>query len=47
MRLYTVLLYLVQKALHVSDDTLIHNQEHTQTVITTFGTGRNLFVTVC
>jgi len=33
MRLYTVLLYFLQTALHVSDDTLIHHQEHTQTVI--------------
>ena len=40
MRLYTVLLYFLQTALHVSDDTLIHHQEHTQTVITTSGTDR-------
>ena len=36
----------LQTALHVSDDTLIHHQEHTQTVITTSGTGRAVFVTV-
>jgi len=35
-----------QAALHVSDDTLIHHQEHTQTVITTSGTGRTVFATV-
>ena len=39
MRLYTVLLYFLQTVLHVSDDTLIHHEEHTQTVITS-GTGR-------
>jgi len=39
MRLDTVLLYFLQTALHVSDDTLVHNQEHIETVITTFGTG--------
>jgi len=46
MRLYTVLLYFLQIALHVSDDILIHHQEHTQTVITTSGTGRTVFATV-
>ena len=46
MRLYTLLLYFLQTALHVSDDTFIHHQEHTQTVITTSGTGRTVFVTV-
>ena len=46
MRLYTVLLYFLQTALHVSDDTLIHHQEHTQTVITTSGIGRTVFATV-
>jgi hypothetical protein len=45
MRLYTVLLYFCKTALHVSDDTLIHQQEHTQNVITTSGTGRTVFVT--
>ena len=30
----------LQTVLHVSGDTLIHHQEHTQTVITTSGTGR-------
>ena len=29
MRLYTVLLYFLQTALSVSDDTLTHHQEHT------------------
>ena len=43
---YTVLLYFLQTALHVSDDTPIHNQEHTQTVNTTSGTGRTIFATV-
>jgi hypothetical protein len=37
---------LLQTALHVSDDTLIHHQEHTQTVITTSGTGQTVFATV-
>ena len=46
MRLYTVLLYFLQKALHVSDDTLIHHQEHTETVITTSGNGRTVFVSI-
>ena len=46
MRLHTVLLYFLQTALHVSDDTLIHQQEHIQTVITTSGTGRTVFATV-
>jgi len=35
----------LQTALHVSDDTLIHHQEHTQTAITS-GTGRTVFATV-
>ena len=35
----------MQTALHVSDDTLIHHQEHIQTVITS-GTGRTVFATV-
>ena len=39
MRLYTVLLYFCETALYVSDDALIHHQEHTQTVITTSDTG--------
>ena len=46
MQPYTVLLYSLQTALHVSDDTLIHHQEHIQTVFTTSGTGRTVFVTV-
>jgi len=43
MGLYRVLLYFLQTALHVSDDTLIHHQQHTQTVITTSGTSRTVF----
>ena len=46
MQLYTVLLHFLQTALHISDDTLIHNQEHIQTVIATSGTGRTVFATV-
>ena len=46
MRLYTVLLYFLQTAPHVSDDTLIRHQEHIQTVITTSGAGRTVFATV-
>jgi len=46
MRLYTVLLYILQTAVHVSDDTLTHHQEHFHTVITTSGTGRTVFPTV-
>ena len=46
MRLYTVFILFLQTALHVSDYTLIHHQEHTQTVITTSGTGRTVFATV-
>jgi len=42
MRLYAVLLYFLQKSLCVSDDTLIHEQDHIQTVITTSGTGRTV-----
>ena len=30
MRLYTVLLYFLQTALHVSDDTLTHHQENAE-----------------
>ena len=30
MRLFTVFIIFLQTALHVSDDTLIHHQEHTQ-----------------
>jgi hypothetical protein len=45
MRLYTVLLYFLQTALHVSDDALIHHQDHTQNVITS-GTGRTVLRTV-
>jgi len=45
MRLYTVLLYFLQTALHVLDDTLINHQEHIQIVITTSGTGRTDFAT--
>ena len=46
MRLHTVLLYFLRTAPHVSDDTLIHHQEHIQRVITTSGTGRTVFATV-
>ena len=44
----TICIFIVslQTALHVSDDALIHHQEHTQTVITTSGTGRTVFATV-
>ena len=45
MRLYTGLLFFLQTPLRVSDDTLVHHQEHTQTVITS-GTGRTVFATV-
>ena len=41
---YSFIIFL-QTALHVSDDTLIHHQEHTQTVVTS-GTGRTVFATV-
>ena len=43
--IYSFIIFL-QIALYVSDGTLIHHQEHTQTLITISGTGRNLFVTV-
>ena len=46
MPLYTILLYFLQTALHVSDDNLIYHQEHIQTLITTSGTGRTVFATV-
>ena len=36
---YSFVIFL-QTALHVLGYTLIHHQEHTQTVITTSGTGR-------
>ena len=35
----------LQTAVHISDDTLIHHQEHTQTVITTSGTCWTVFAT--
>ena len=44
--IYTVLLHFLQTAVHVSDDTLIHHQEHIQTLITTSGTCRTAFATV-
>ena len=44
MRLYTFSLHFLQTAIHVSDDTLIHHQEHTQTVITTSGTGQTVLL---
>ena len=43
--IYSFIIFL-QTALHVSDDTLIHHQEHTQTVITTCGTGGTVFADV-
>ena len=43
--IYSFIIFL-QTALHISDDTLIHHQEHPQAVITTSGTGRNVFATV-
>ena len=39
--IYRFIIFL-QTALHVSGDTLIHHQEHTQTVITS-GTGQTVF----
>ena len=36
----------LQTALYISDDTLIHNQEHTQILIPTSGTGRTVFATL-
>ena len=39
MQLYTVLLYFLQTALHLSEETLNDYQEYIQTVITTSGTG--------
>ena len=38
--IYSFIIFL-QTALHISDDTLTHHQENTQTVITTSGTGRS------
>jgi len=43
--IYSFIIFL-QTALHVLDDTIIHHREHTQTVITTSGTGRTVFATV-
>ena len=44
--IYSFIIFL-QTAVNVSDDTLNHHQEqHTQTVITTSGTGRTVFATV-
>ena len=42
MQLYTFLLYFLQTAVRVSDDTLIHHHEHNQTVITISGTGQTM-----
>ena len=36
--IYSFIIFL-QTALHVSDDTHKHHQEHPQTIITTSGTG--------
>ena len=46
MLLYRDLLHFLQTVLHVSDETLIHHQEHIQTVITTSGTGRTVYATI-
>jgi len=43
--IYSFIIFL-QTALRVSDDALIHHQEHTQTVITTSGAGRTVFAAV-
>jgi len=43
--IYSFIIFL-QAALHISDDILIHHQEHIQNIITTSGTGRTLFATV-
>ena len=43
--IYSFIIFL-QIALHVSDDTLIHHQEHTQTLVTTSGACRTVFSTV-
>ena len=43
--IYSFIIFL-QTALYVSDDTLIHYQEHTQTVITTSDAGRIVFATI-
>ena len=43
--IYSFIIFL-QTALHVSDETLIHHQEHTQNLITTSGNGRTVFGTV-
>ena len=44
--IYSFIIFL-QTALRVSDDILIHHQEHTQTVIKTSATGRTVFSTIC
>ena len=41
----TFIIFL-QTSLHISDDTLVHNQEHMQTVITASGNGRTIIATV-
>jgi len=43
--IYSFIIFL-QTALHVSDNTLIHHQEHTQTVITASITVRTVFTTI-
>ena len=43
--IYSFIIFL-QTGLHVSDDTLIHHQEHIQTVITTSGAGQTLFAII-
>ena len=42
--IYSIIIFL-QIALCVSNDNLIHHQEHIQTVITTSGTSRTVFAT--
>jgi hypothetical protein len=43
--IYSFIIFL-QTALHISDDILIHHQEHIQTVITSSDTVRTIFATV-
>ena len=43
--IYSFIIFL-QTALHVSDASLTHHQEHVQTVITASGTVRTVFATV-
>jgi len=43
--IYSFIIFM-QTALYVSDDTLIHHQEHIQTLITKSSTDRTVFATV-